>query len=54
MSAGQIIEGQGTPEIKVDISKINASQVKVDFEIDAMCCGFCINTTSFTTKIYKQ
>lgn len=54
VSGGEIIEGQGTPEIKVDISKINALQVKVDFEIDAVCCGLCINTTSFTTKIYKQ
>lgn len=54
VSSGEIIEGQGTPEIKVDISKTNAAQITADFEIEAACCGICINKASFTTKIYDQ
>ena len=54
VSSGEIIEGQGTPEIKVDISKTNAAQVTADVKADATCCGLCPNEASFTTKIYNQ
>jgi hypothetical protein len=51
ISAGEIIEGQGTSEIKVDASKINAEEITATFQIIGMCCSFCIDTDAFTTKI---
>ena len=49
VSDGEIIEGQGTPTIKVDLTKINAAEISVTVQIMGICGDFCEN--SFTTKI---
>lgn len=48
ISAGKIIEGQGTPAIKVDSE--SAKEVIATVEIDDVC-EECLRETSFTTKI---
>ena len=48
VSAGKIIEGQGTPTIKVDAE--GAKEVTATVQIGGFC-ETCARTTSFTTKI---
>ena|SRR5215204_3264773 len=52
VSQGEIIDGQGTPEIKVKTTGKMSGTVKATVEIDGMCAD-CAKTASATAKIIK-
>ena len=53
ISAGEIIDGEGTSVIKVDLTKVSAEEVKASVEIDYdVCCeSFCMKEDSATIKV---
>jgi hypothetical protein len=56
VSAGEIIDGQGTSVIKVDLTKVSAEEVKASVKIDYdVCCdSYCMKEDSTTIKIRKD
>lgn len=56
ISAGEIIDGQGTSIIKVDLTKVNVEEVKASVEVDYdVCCGsHCMKEDSTTIKIRQK
>lgn len=51
VSAGKIINGQGTPTIQLDLSKTNVKEVTASIELKTKCCFTCYSKESFITKI---
>ncbi|MGI8885212.1 MAG: hypothetical protein ACR2IA_13320 [Pyrinomonadaceae bacterium] len=49
VSDGEIIEGQRTPTIKVDLTKFSGSEISATVQIIGICEDYCEN--SFTTRI---
>lgn len=50
ISAGNIIEGQGTPVIRVDLSNVKDKEVKIHLELDGVP-DVCVREATLTTEI---